>query len=194
VSLPIRVNTVVIFCIWNPRRHKTENQSKVMKLRPATIEDLKLLRHWDKQPHVIAAAPNDNWEWETELPRNPGWREMLIGELNNRPIGIIQIIDPALEESHYWGEVSENLRAIDIWIGEAEDLGKGYGTEMMKLALKRCFSEPEVKAILIDPLETNTKDHRFYERLGFRFVERRRFGKDECLVYRLERSNRKTPS
>ena len=26
-----------------------------------------------------------------------------------------------------------------------------------------------------------------YERLGFRFVERRRFGGDECCVYRLER-------
>jgi hypothetical protein len=27
--------------------------------------------------------------------------------------------------------------------------------------------------------------HRFYERLGLRFVERRRFGNDDCFVYRL---------
>jgi len=26
-----------------------------------------------------------------------------------------------------------------------------------------------------------------YERLGFRFVERRRFGEDDCFVYRLDR-------
>ena len=54
----------------------------------------------------------------------------------------IQIIDPALEESHYWGDVPENLRAIDIWIGEETDLGKGYGTQMMQLALARCFGVP----------------------------------------------------
>lgn len=80
-----------------------------------------------------------------------------------------------------------NLRAIDIWIGEAGNLGKGYGTEMMRLALARCFAVPEVEAVLIDPLASNVRAHRFYERMGFRFVERRRFGMDDCFVYRLER-------
>ena len=41
--------------------------------------------------------------------------------------------------------------------------------------------------ILIDPLASNVRAHAFYERLGFRFVERRCFGDDECLVYRLDR-------
>jgi aminoglycoside 6'-N-acetyltransferase len=40
-------------------------------------------------------------------------------------------------------------------------------------------------AVLIDPLASNTRAHRFYGRLGFRFVERRRFGQDDCFVYRL---------
>lgn len=161
---------------------------QAMELRQATIEDLELLRHWDEQPHVIAAAPNDDWDWQTELTHNPDWRQLLIAERNGRPVGFIQIIDPAREESHYWDEIETGFRAIDIWIGKAADLGKGYGTEMMKLALDRCFAEPEVKAVLIDPLESNTKAHRFYERLGFKFVEKRRFGKDDCFVYRLDRS------
>ena len=38
-----------------------------MKLRPATIEDIELLKSWDEQPHIIAADPNDDWEWELEL-------------------------------------------------------------------------------------------------------------------------------
>ncbi len=58
---------------------------------------------------------------------------------------------------------------------------------MMRLALERCFADPQVSAVLIDPLASNTRAHRFYERLGFRFVERRRFGADECFVYRLDR-------
>jgi aminoglycoside 6'-N-acetyltransferase len=113
----------------------------------------------------------------------------LIAELDGRPIGFVQIIDPSLEDSHYWGAVPPDLRAVDIWIGEEADLGKGYGTRIMQLSLERCFSQPSVMGVLIDPLAANFRAHRFYERLGFRFVERRRFGEDECLVYRFDRAD-----
>jgi len=158
-------------------------------LRLATLADLPLLQYWDEQPHVMDSDPNDDWDWEPELIRTPDWREQLIAELDGRPIGFVQIIDPAREETQYWGDVQENLRAIDIWIGEESDTGKGYGTEMMRLALRRCFADPEVAAVLLDPLASNTAAHRFYERLGFRFVERRMFGADDTFVYRLEREN-----
>jgi aminoglycoside 6'-N-acetyltransferase len=161
----------------------------MMNLRPVTTADLALLRHWDEQPHVIASNPNDDWGWEVELNRSPDWREQLIAELDGRPIGFVQIIDPAREESRYWGKTPGGLRAIDIWIGKADDLGKGYGTKIMELTLGRCFSDPSVTAVLIDPLANNTRAHRFYERLGFQFVERRHFGDDDCLVYRLNRTD-----
>ncbi|MBW4687589.1 MAG: acetyltransferase [Komarekiella atlantica HA4396-MV6] len=160
-----------------------------MNLRFATLADLALLQQWDEQPHVVASDPNDDWGWEVELDRAPEWREQLIAEIDSRPIGFIQIIDPAREDSHYWGNVTANLRAIDIWIGEETDLGKGYGTKMMQLALTRCFTDPQVRAVLVDPLASNTRAHRFYERLGFQFVEQRRFGKDDCFVYRINRAD-----
>jgi aminoglycoside 6'-N-acetyltransferase len=156
-------------------------------LRTAELSDLAILRHWDEQPHNIDADPNDDWNWEVELQREPPWREQLIAELDGRPIGFLQIIDPLEEETHYWGAVEPNLRAIDIWMGEAKDIGKGYGTVMMQQAIARCFQNPEVKAILIDPLVSNTKAIRFYERLGFQQIERRMFGEDDCYVYRLDR-------
>lgn len=159
-----------------------------MKLRAATLNDLDLLCRWDELPQVIAADPNDDWGWETELARDPDWREQLIAEVDGRPIGFVQIIDPAREDSHYWGEVPAGLRAIDIWIGEPDALGQGHGTRMMRLALARCFAAPEVTAVLVDPLATNTRSHRFYERFGFARVERRQFGPDDCCVYRLERA------
>jgi aminoglycoside 6'-N-acetyltransferase len=158
-----------------------------VKLRPATPNDLALLRHWDEQPHVIASDPNDGWNWETELTRSPDWREQLIAEVEGRPIGLIQIIDPAREETHYWSCTKPGRRAIDIWIGDERDLSRGYGTEMMKLAIERCFADPTVTAVLVDPLKTNTRAHRFYERLGFLFSVERQFGEDNCFVYRLAR-------
>jgi aminoglycoside 6'-N-acetyltransferase len=41
----------------------------MITLRTATIADLKLLQHWDEQPHVIDSDPNDDWYWEEELDR-----------------------------------------------------------------------------------------------------------------------------
>lgn len=157
-------------------------------LRPAKPQDLRLLQYWDTKQHVIDCDPDDDWNWEIELDRDPEWREQLVAELDGRPIGFIQIIDPHEEESHYWGAVGPNKRAIDIWIGEESDLNKGYGTQMMRLAIERCFSVPSVTCILIDPLKSNTKAHRFYERLGFNFVEEREFDNTACFVYELSRA------
>ncbi len=159
-----------------------------LRLRPATPGDLGLLQRWDEAPQVLAADPNDDWGWEVELARDPPWREQLVAELGGRPIGFVQIIDPAEEDSHYWGEVGPGLRAIDIWIGEADCLGQGHGTRMMRLALARCFADPAVQAVLIDPLADNVGARRFYERLGFRSEGPRRFGDDDCVVYRLARA------
>ncbi len=161
---------------------------RCMKLRLATASDVALLRYWDTKPHVIAASGKDHFvDWDFELSRSPDWRKLLVAEFEGRPVGMIEIIDPAQEETHYWGEVTADLRAIDIWIGEESDLGRGYGTQMMHLALERCFGESAVAAILIDPLANNTRAHRFYERLGFKCVDRRMFGKEDCFVHRLER-------
>ncbi|MEX0662634.1 MAG: GNAT family N-acetyltransferase [Balneolaceae bacterium] len=133
----------------------------MLTLRLATLDDLDLLQHWDQQPHVIATVPNEEWDWEPELRKNTDWQEMLIAELNGRSIGLLQIMDPVCEETHYWSDIEENCRAIDIWIDEKENLGKGYGTQMMNLAIERCFTDPKVHTIWIDPLKSNTKVHRF---------------------------------
>ncbi len=158
-----------------------------MRLRKASINDLALLKYWDEQPHVLESDPNDDWNWEFELTRNPEWREQLMAVINGQAIGFIQIIDPAEEESHYWGDIGRGKRAIDIWIGEAENLRKGYGTKMMKLALERCFADKNVTEVLIDPLESNADAIHFYKKLGFEFLEKRVFGDDLCEVYRMSR-------
>jgi aminoglycoside 6'-N-acetyltransferase len=42
---------------------------------------------------------------------------------------------------------------------------------------------------LIDPITTNTAAIAFYRRLGFTFLENRRFGQDDCAVHQLTRQN-----
>ncbi len=159
----------------------------MISLRPASPKDLELLQYWDTKQHVKDADPDEDWDWEKELNFDPPWREQLIAERNGEPIGCIVIIDPYEEETQYWGKVPKNLRALDIWIGEEANLSKGYGTQMMNLAIEKCFADPKVTKIIIDPLKTNTKAHRFYERLGFTFVEERVFNGIACFVYELKR-------
>ena len=168
-----------------------------VRLRPAAPADAALLHAWDREPHVIRAVTDDRTaeeafidaDWEQEIRDQSPVSYFLIGEENGRPVGAMQLIDPHLEPTHYWGEVEPNLRALDIWLGPADALGRGIGTAMMTQALGACFADPEVTAVVIDPLASNADAHRFYQRLGFRPVERRMFGPDACLVHRLERAD-----
>lgn len=160
-----------------------------IRLRAACIGDIPLLRRWDDEPHIVAiSGEGGGWDWESEIGQDVAWSAMLIAELDGRPIGFVQIIDPAEEETGYWGDCEANLRAIDIWIGEPDCLGKGYGTQMMRQALEMCFVQPQVRAVLIDPLASNERAIRFYGTMGFVPVGRRMFADDDCLVMRLERA------
>jgi aminoglycoside 6'-N-acetyltransferase len=171
--------------------------SASVTLRPATLKDVAVLERWDRAPHVIAATSDDpgaktafgDHDWRQELARQSEFSCYFIAEVDGRPIGAMQIIDPQREPEHYWGDIEANLRAVDIWIGELADTGKGYGRSMMRLALQRCFAAPEVTAVVIDPLGSNTRAHRFYQRLGFKVVGPRRFGEDNCLVHKLARQD-----
>ncbi len=162
-------------------------------IRKATSADVTLFDRWDGMPHVKAATSNDgskafDADWQEELSTRHDGTEFYIALVDDFPIGAMQIIDPATEVSHYWGAVTANLRAIDIWIGEVDYLGCGFGTQMMNFAIERCFANKGVDAILIDPLANNIRSHRFYKRLGFVFVERRQFDEDsDCFVFRLDR-------
>ncbi len=169
----------------------------LLRLRPATLDDADLLASWDLEPHVIACSTDDpeaqmafgGIDWREELAEQSGTSFYRIAEVAGRPIGVMQIIDPHLEPTHYWGEIEPGLRAIDIWIGPGDALGRGHGTEMMRQAIEGCFADPQVQGIVIDPLNSNTDAHRFYQRLGFRPEGRRMFGDDDCLVHRLSRKD-----
>lgn len=156
--------------------------------RIATQADIVLLEKWDQDQAVTDSDPMGDWDWQSELSKQPPWREFLIAEAEGVPIGFVQIIDPAEEETHYWGDIGPGHRAIDIWIGEPAYRNRGLGTEMMKEALRRCFATADVHSVLVDPLQSNSGACRVYERLGFEFVEDRMFEEDACRVCRIDRA------
>lgn len=182
--------------MWPPLR--IEHGGVMLTIRIATLADVPALERWDREPSVIACVTDDPASaqafagavWADEIAANSDLACYYIAELDGRPIGAMQVIDPHLEPTHYWGEIEPGLRAIDIWIGDEADRSKGYGGVMMRSVIDACFADPAVNAIIIDPLNSNTEAHRFYRRLGFKAVGRQLFnGEDDCLVHRLERAD-----
>ena len=155
-----------------------------------------MLRAWDEEPHVQFSDPKANdgsgWDWDDEIEAGLAGFWHFVAESNGTPIGFVQVIDPTIEPTKYWGDMPSGHRAIDIWIGPAEHLGKGFGTVMMEQALTFCFESEDVHTILIDPIVENTRAHRFYQRCGFKPVEERLFGDDLCLVHELNRADWRT--
>jgi aminoglycoside 6'-N-acetyltransferase len=160
-----------------------------VQLRRATVDDIPLLHEWDRDPDVLASSGEDggDFDWDFEVPRDVSWRELLIAEVDGEPVGFMQLIDAAEEETHYWGDLEQGPWAIDIWIGSSRHRGQGIGESMMRQALDRCFARPGVDHVLIDPLLRNERAIRFYERIGFTHVGVRWFDTDECAVMRFDR-------
>jgi aminoglycoside 6'-N-acetyltransferase len=159
---------------WSMFLENADGSRHPLSLRDARHADIPTLERWDLDPTVIASA-SDNPDAASAWGEENDWAENLdlhepdvwgywIAELaspdgTSRPIGCMQMCDPHPEPTHYWGDIEPNLRALDIWIGEPDARGKGYGELMMKLGIVRSFSNPAVTAIVIDPLASNTRAH-----------------------------------
>lgn len=170
-----------------------------LTLRAATPADIPILQRWDRDPTVIAATTDDpdvtvafgeenDWVENINLYQRDVW-EYWIAEIDGRAIGAMQMCDPCREPTHYWGDIEPNLRALDIWIGEPDARGRGYGEMMMRLAIAMAFESPAVTAIIVDPLNSNPRAHKFYQRIGFVPTHRQSFEdeEDDCLIHKLTR-------
>ena len=159
-----------------------------LTFRRASTDDVMLLDVMSNAPHVFPSLGTDQpWDWPREVEAS--WQEVWIIDLSatSKPIGVVVVLGAAADPSGYWGEVSPGTYAIDIWISDASQLRKGYGTVMMKHAIDRSFHVHNAHTILIDPLAKNEGAIAFYQHLGFEVIGPRTFGADECIVLRLRR-------
>ena len=63
---------------------------------------------------------------------------------------------------------------VGLFIGEAENRGKGYGTEAMKLLVGYAFDVLNLRNIMLNVYEFNENAQKSYLKVGFREMGRRR--------------------
>jgi RimJ/RimL family protein N-acetyltransferase len=78
-------------------------------------------------------------------------------------------VDPDDEEVSSIEFAGREAITLDVFICEPEYLGRGIGSEMIKVFLKTHFSH--VSDVLIDPEVTNMRAVHVYKKIGFRIIE-----------------------
>ena len=70
-------------------------------------------------------------------------------------------------------DYKDGTAELGIFIGEKENLGKGYGSEAIKLLTKYAFEELRLHSIYLRTYDINERAIRAYEKCGFKEFGRR---------------------
>jgi RimJ/RimL family protein N-acetyltransferase len=139
-------------------------------LREYRSEDLEPMRRWVNDVNIVCHL-SDIFLYPHPLQASEQFLdEMLEGKSDSR--GFV-IADPLTEE--YLGQVNldridwkNRVGSIGIVIGSPENLGKGYGTEAMKLLVRFAFLELNLNRLELEVYDFNERACRSYQSCGFR--------------------------
>ncbi|HVD30440.1 MAG TPA: GNAT family N-acetyltransferase [Methylomirabilota bacterium] len=145
---------------------------------PLREEDLELIRRWLLEPHVK--------RWWDDGVKSPypdavidDYREAIQGkdptyhylaQIDNRPAAMLQHYriadDPEYAEAL---ALDEDAVGIDLFIGDAELIGRGHGPPMLRQFLRDiAFPFHRLDVCVIGPSVKNVAAIRAYEKAGFR--------------------------
>lgn len=135
-------------------------------LRKMKIEDTDQVIAWRNAPHVmeqfIYRTPltrETHLEWiRTKVNTGKVQQFIICIKENNRGIGSFYLRDIDLEM---------RTAELGIFIGEQDALGKGYGTEAVRLGVSYGFQTLYLKRIILRVYQDNIKAVRNYENNGF---------------------------
>ena len=96
---------------------------------------------------------------------------MFLACLESEPVGYIQVYQVMGADPEWWAEETDpGARGIDQFLANADQLGVGLGSNMVRQFLARLFEDPTVTQVQTDPSPSNVRAIRAYEKAGFRRV------------------------
>jgi aminoglycoside 6'-N-acetyltransferase len=142
--------------------------------------DYRLMSRWLSDPRVLEFyggrdRPLDEDAARARYRENTGDDAVTTGciiEVDGRPIGYIQYYPWRAypEDAEAIGLRDPDAFGIDLFIGEPDLWGRGIGTRTIDLLALNLFDERDATQLTLDPLTTNARAIRSYEKAGFRKV------------------------
>jgi RimJ/RimL family protein N-acetyltransferase len=137
------------------RAHQIRLQDGELVLRPMTEEDWALLLAWNNDPEVLYFSDGDDVSGRSLDKVQRIYRSVartaltFVIEVDGRPIG-------------------EDLRRVDLAIGEKALWGHGYGTRAIRLLTRLAFEQGADAVFAVDVADYNVRSRRAFERVGYR--------------------------
>lgn len=145
-------------------------RGQTLKLTAKKEGDTDIIASWDEDPEylrnvdtdIAVPRPVEHFEGEGNSGSNSFYFRLRTIE-DDRLIGFIVI------HSIEW-----NNRAgmLAMGIGNANDRGKGYGSEALQLILRYAFHELNLNRVGLDVIEYNERGIRAYQKAGFQLEGR----------------------
>jgi RimJ/RimL family protein N-acetyltransferase len=162
--------------------------------QPLERTDLPLLHEWLNRPHVA-----EWWDDQRDLEyvertfgadlESPLIR-MFLACVDSEPVGYIQVYQVLGADPEWWTEETDpGARGIDQFLANAQQLGQGLGSSMVRQFVARLFADPAVTRVQTDPSPSNGRAIRAYEKAGFRRVGEVVTPDGPALLMRLERAD-----
>jgi len=133
-------------------------------LRALEKDDIVQCMKWINDPEIRCLTAFD------ERPFNKIKEEEWFEKMNKNKNVILFAI--CLDDANFIGNIGITLLSgnalLGIMIGEKEYLGRGYGTEAIKLVLDYCFNTLNLHRVALGVFEFNERAIKCYEKVGFK--------------------------
>ncbi|MGB1234728.1 MAG: GNAT family N-acetyltransferase, partial [Planktomarina sp.] len=136
--------------------------------RPLTLEDKPMFCAWLDQPHIDGWWHDGATEWalvKEDWARLDCPVDMRIVEFENTPFAYVQDYDTRAFEAPQYAYLPMGSRAIDMFLGAPEFLGKGHAAGFLRQRSDDLLAAAPVVAV--DPGPQNTRAIATYARAGF---------------------------
>jgi len=147
-----------------------------IKFKQLSSDDVQIMHQWFNLPHVQEYYSLRSWTKDEVLhklePYITGEKPIsgFLIKIDDKAIGYIQtykVFDFPWDNQDLPNEIIKNSAGIDLFIGDAAFLGKGYGYKIIEQFLAKNIW-PEFNYCIVDPQIDNVPAIRCYEKLGFK--------------------------
>ena len=127
---------------------------------------LGLIEQWLREPEVTKWYQDPDYIEDLEDGLSDSRIQMMIVFFKGLPFAFIQNYDIHRWPNHHLSYLPKGSRGIDTFIGEAEMIGHGHGTNYLRYSIASLFSS-KIPALGIDPSVTNYRAINTYKKTGF---------------------------